>query len=404
MSETVDKITESSDPGGAVVLNYGDPAYRLGADPTSGLGNSERIFVRLLAYLLFAEDVCIPVRHILEGSDMATAVEWATPLLEQGLIVPTQRIDSSSFREYARQRSLNEVSMRRAGFLDTHAPRTRRFHYRDLSEAYRQVLIRDLDANGCFRRTVRGGIRGRYASALSAAQLDFSSQLEGTPDAFTTAVTRQSPDLHRLARQWAMARYYVTPVLEAFDMLHTREVPGSAARLLARGGALTRATQLLDEHVVPINSADTRLQASIPANSITLNSERYCEALLEVRRYVPEARQIFADVREAHRLSEAGEEVSFAFEREFNRQLRSRPTTGRIFTLVSSLLGGIAGVGIGFVVGADPVTGAGVSVAVGIGTGMATNEIQNRFEVRHDRNARPWALAMDRLEAQIARS
>jgi hypothetical protein len=402
MGKAIDSITEGPGLGGAVVLNYGDPAYRLGTGSASGLGSSERIFIRLLAYLMFAEDVCIPVRHILEGSDMSKAVEWAAPLLDQGLIVPTQRIDSSSFEEYARQRSLADASMRRAEFLDLHAVRTRRFHYKDLSEAYRQVLVRDLDANGCFRRTVRGGIRGRYGEALSAACREFSSQREGTPDAFTSVVSRHSPDLSKHARQWAMARYYVTPVLESFDTVHTREVPNSAGKLLAKGGVFTDALPLLEENALPISIADTRLQASMPVNSIASNSQRYCNALLEVRREVPEARLIFADVGEGHHLSEASEEVSSVFRREFYRQLRSRPTSGRTFTLVSSLLGSLAGSGVGFIAGTDPLTGTGVGVAVGIGTGMVTNEIQNRFEARHDRKSHPWSLAMDRLEARIA--
>jgi hypothetical protein len=404
MDYPVDSITEGPGLGGAVVLNYGDPAYRLRSDSPSRLDGAERIFIHILAYLLFAEDVCIPVRHILEGDDMWKAVRWATPLLDLGLIVPTQRIESSSFEEYVAQRSLAGAAMRRAEFLDAHVVRTRRLRYRDLSEAYRKVMVRDLDEAGCFRRTVRGGMRGRYAEALSAACREFSLQPEGTPDAFTNVVARHSPELRASARRWAMARYYVTPVLEAFDTAHTREVPRSAGDLLRRGGAFAGAFSLLGEDAVPVSVTSTRLEASIPANSITANNKYYCDALLEVRQRVPEARRVFADVRGAQSLPEAGEGVSYAFRREFYRQLRSRPSSGRIFTLVSSLLGGLAGSSVSVISGVDPVTGTGVSLAVGIGTGMVTNEIQKRVEARQDRKARPWALAIDQLEGRLAGS
>lgn len=404
MDYPVDSITEGPGLGGAVVLNYGDPAYRLGSDSPLRLDGAERIFIRILAYLLFAEDICIPARHILEGDDMWTAVKWAAPLLDLGLIVPTQRIESSSFEEYVRQRSLSGAPTRRAEFLDAHAVRTRRLRYRDLSEAYRKVLVRDLDVAGCFRRAVRGGTRGRYAEALSAACLEFSLQPEGTPDAFTRIVAYHSPKLRASARRWAMARYYVTPVLEAFDTAHTREVPRSAADLLNKGGALAGGFSLLEEEAVPVGVASNRLEASIPADSIAANSSRYCDALLEVRQGVPEARRVFADIRQAQRLPEAGKGVSVAFRREFYRQLHSRPSSGRIFTLVSSLLGGLVGSGVSVISGTDPITATGVSLAVGTGTGMMTNEIQKRVEARQDRKSHPWALAMDQLEGRLAGS
>src|SRR5690349_5673906 len=131
MDHPVDSITEGPGLGGAVVLNYGDPAYRLDSNSPLRLDGAERIFIRILAYLLFAEDICIPARHILEGDAIWTAVKWAAPLLNLGLIVPTQRIESSSFEEYVRQRSLSGALARRAEFLDAHAVRTRRLRYRD---------------------------------------------------------------------------------------------------------------------------------------------------------------------------------------------------------------------------------------------------------------------------------
>jgi len=397
MEAPVDKITVGQGFEG-VVMNYGDPAYELAAGSAFGLTKAEEIFVRLIAYLVFAEAVCIPVRHVLEGDDMAQAMEWATLLLNEGLILPSQRVDTPTFEDYARSRALPAASRQRAEFLDRNASRVRKFRYKDLSEAYRQILVNDLGPGGCFRRTVNGGLRGRYTQALSNAHAEYADQSEGTPDAFTTVVSRYVPDLRRRARQWAMARYYTTPVLQGYDTANTRELPLSAAKLLIRGRALVATPPLLQD-VPPVEAASARLKASIPAGSMSVEHKRYCEALLKVRQELPEARHVFSDICRADQLGDTGDAASDLFRRELARQLRSRPAKGRLFTLISSLLGSVVGGGVGLAAGGDVVIGGGIGIGVGIGAGIASNEIQNWLKVRNERRQRPWALAMDRIDA-----
>ncbi|MDY7086921.1 MAG: hypothetical protein SYR96_17610 [Actinomycetota bacterium] len=48
-----------------------------------------------MACLAFADGVCVPSRHILEGDAMAEAIAWAVPLLEAGIVVPTRRVEAA---------------------------------------------------------------------------------------------------------------------------------------------------------------------------------------------------------------------------------------------------------------------------------------------------------------------
>jgi len=63
------------------------------------------------------------------------------------------------------------------------------------------------------------------------------------------------------------------------------------------------------------------------------------------------------------------------------------------------LLGSVVGGGVGLAAGGDVVIGGGIGIGVGIGAGIASNEIQNWLKVRNERRQRPWALAMDRIDA-----
>ncbi len=194
-----------------------------------------------------------------------------------------------------------------------------------------------------------------------------------------------------------MARYYTTPL--AYDSANTREIPTSAAKLLVRG-------RIIDPGAVPfgraapVDSTYQRLAATIPANSIATSSREYCEALLEVRRALPEARRVFSDIREAAQLKDAGDSLSAALEVELARQQGVRPGKGRVFTLVSSLLSAGAGTALGFVVpgGAESLVGIGSGALLGIGSGIGMTEIYHKVQRRRNLERRPWVLAMDRLE------
>lgn len=396
----IDRLAEAGSPSDLVILNYGDPAYRHQSDLVAGLSRSENIFLRIVAYLVFAESVSVPTRHILEGDDMAQAIVWLSPLLEEGILIPERRAGASSFEDVARIRNLPQLSLRRAEFLDRHSTKIRSFQFDVLSATYVDLLNSDLDMGGAFRRTVDGGISGKYASAISAAHDDHLAYGDGNPERFVHSVAKFAPKLRTPAWRWAMARYYTTPL--AYDSANTREIPASAAKLLFRGRVIDSAASPF-ARAAPVDSTYQRLAAKIPADNIATSSRDYCEALLEVRRAIPDARRIFADVREASQLKDAGDSLSAQLEKELARQQGIRPGKGRLFTLVSSLLGTGAGAMLGFVApgGAESIVGLGGGVLLGLGSGIGSNELYQRFQERHDLVRRPWVLAMDRLERDV---
>jgi hypothetical protein len=397
--EAVDNLLDGAPVDGLVFLNYGDPAYRHPTDATTGLTGSESIFLRLVAYLTFAEAACVPARHILEGDAMAEAVSWAVPLLDEGLLLPERRVEAMSFEELARSRELPEIGFKRAEFLDAHASRVRRLVWRELAVTYKEILDSDLAPGGAFRRTVVGGMTGKHAVALDRA-FDFHRQFgDGAPEIFVKGVAKFAPVLARQARRWAMARYYTTPLM--YDSANTREIPKSAADLLVRGRVLDSSMRPF-EKAAPAEAAFHRLQASVPANSIATTYRHYCEALLEVRRELPEARRIFSDVREKAQLKDAGETLSELFKKELARQQGVRPGSGRTFTLVSSLLSSAAGGALSFASGSDVALGAGVGFAFGVASNAASAEVQAKILKQRDRKRRPWVLAMDQLDKRVA--
>jgi hypothetical protein len=192
-----------------------------------------------------------------------------------------------------------------------------------------------------------------------------------------------------------------TPLL--FDTANTREIPASAADLLIRGKVIDGAMPPF-AGAAPAEHAFDRLRATVPIEPIPSSYRAYCEALLEVRQAYPEARQLFSDISDASHIKDAGDSLSDAFATELRKQLRVRSTTGRIFTLTSSLFGGGAGLGLSGVLAGDrPALQLGGSLMLAVGSGAVSNEVQNRLRDRRNRKRRPWLLAIDRMERIIAR-
>jgi hypothetical protein len=394
----LDKLTEAGSPNHVVILHFGDPAYRISRDATTGLTRSESIFLRLVAYLIFAETVCVPTRYILEGEAMSQAIVWATPLLEEGVLVPERRAEVGSFEDLATVRALPEISRERATYLDAHTARIRSFRYHELSRQYKTFLTEDLSLTGAFRRTVQGGTKGRLRDSLLQAYDDPDMADIVAPEDFVNVVKRHAPNLETAARRWAMARYYTTPII--FDHANTREVPESAAQLLIKGGLLDPALRPFAA-AAPAEEAFNRLAASVPIYSIPSHHHAYCEAVLEVRRALPEARTVFADIREAAQLKDAGKSLSDMLAQELARQQKIRPASGRMYTLISSLLGAGAGAGLGLMLsGGEAVSIAG-GAALTLAAGLSSNEVQKRVEKRQEEKQRPWVLAMDKLENSV---
>ena len=209
--DIMDELTEEGSPNHVVILNYGDPAYRFAPDHTTGLTRAESIFLRLVAYLVFAEIVSVPTRHILEGAAMSQAIVWSKPLLEEGILVPERRAEVSSFEELVAVRNLPEIARHRASYLDSHVAQVRTFRFRELAQQYKDFLTEDLSLTGAFRCTVEGGTKGRLRDSLLQAYDDPAMASIVTPEDFVKIVARYAPSQEAAARRWAMARYYTTP-------------------------------------------------------------------------------------------------------------------------------------------------------------------------------------------------
>ncbi|MEU4693800.1 hypothetical protein [Actinoplanes sp. NPDC023714] len=390
-----------------LVFNYGDPSYHRAPDRTPDLVVTDDIFLRLIAYLLFADSICIPARHIVRGPAMGSAVSWAAPLLAEGIIQPARRNDVGTFEDNLCRdgRAITAAELARARMLDRFTTRSYLFDSTGMAAANRSVLLGDLSLDGAFRRSVCGGRFGRYAEPLSDAAGEYGDAGDGSVDNFIDIVARHAQPLRASASRWALARYYTTPVLCGVDTVNTREIPASAAALLIRGGVMASvlASPLVADRLSPVETACHRLRSSLPALPVTEHASRYCAALLEVRQAIPQARQLFSEVLRPAEIRDAEVTVAQRFERELNRQMRSRSSNGRAFTLVSSLIGGVGGAALGVVTGIDPVLNAGTGLAFGIATNIASNEIQNLLRERSTLRKRPWLIAVDHMERSLQR-
>lgn len=400
MSEPADQLADTGAPTGLIILNRGDPAFSRSpiSSRESMLVEAEGHFVFVIAYLLFADAIVLPSRFMLDGDAMAQTSYWLAPLLQEGIVIPERRGGVASFLDAARARRLDERAFRRAEFLDSHTSTSRSFQFARLGETYVELLRRDLDPDGAFRRTVLGARRGKLAGGFDIARDAYASMVDVTPEAFARAVGGPLPQLTRRALQWAMARYYTTPLF--FDDSNTRELPSEAAELLAKGGVLDLGAPRFDG-AAPVAEAITRISARIPAMDVRRHSEAYCTALLEVRARVPEARKAFSTIRDRSALLDASASLSADFQSELQRQLKVRTKPGYAYALGTSLLGGAAGFGIAGVAGTDFAMQLVAGLGSSVGSGIGTQALANRLEDRRKRTRAPWLLAIDEFDAAL---
>jgi hypothetical protein len=375
--------------GGIVVVNYGDPRYWRWADRAGDLSPAEEVFLRLVAYAAFAEVVSVPGRYLLEGRAAAQAAVWARPLLEAGVLRPNRRAEVGSFAELAALDGLGQRAVEHAEFLDRVA-RPRMFTgVPRLAATFRATLLDDLAPGGPFRRAL-GGLAARHAAGLDGARAAFDAGQGSSPEAVVEAVQHRCPALAGRARRCAVARYYLTPAL--LDRVSTREVPAAAARILARG-------EVLDPHLAepggpaPMSEALQRLRCDLPRGAVAAAPDRYCEAVLELRQQLPEARQVFTRTLQRADAEQLVGAVNRPMREEFDRQHAAATATGWTFTLVTSLLGTAVGGG------ADLATGMPLSLGLGPLAGALSYAAQRRVQRRRERTRRPWPLAVARLAA-----
>lgn len=396
MTSSEDRLAVPGTASGLIIVHHGDPAYP--SRDGSGSRAAERLFLRLLAYLVFADRVAVPARYLLEGDAAFRAFTWASPLVRQGLLVPERRAGVDSFAELVVVRNLSELSHNRAQRLDAIVTDVREIHFDQLSQTYRGILDNDLAPNGAFRRSVSGGVRGRYVDALARAHAYHQEQGDGTPERFGQSVGLYAPKLGRQAVRWAMARYYVTPTL--YDQINTREVPADAHALLAAGGVMDLAAEAFQD-AAPVRELAGRLDLQLPAVPVEVFHREYCETVQIVRQRYPDARRVFADVREAARLDEAGRTLSEAFSDELARQQRIREPAGRRFNLGAGLVSGALSVPLAMPL--DPAAAAAASVGFSAVASVAGGEVQRRRQRRTYERERPWVLAIEDFQRQTRR-
>ncbi|HEU4703930.1 MAG TPA: hypothetical protein VFS37_15725 [Conexibacter sp.] len=388
-TERVDGLGVGGSVDGQVIVNSADPA--LGPPPaTHALQPAEALFLRIVSYLAFAESVCVPARYLLRGDEAFAALQLAQPLVAAGLVRPERRAEVGTCAELADVLGLPEAARHRGEWLDSIAPRARVFHSAHLSQDYRAILLGDLARGGGLRKVLPPRTRRAAQDGLDRAHDAYAAVQDGTPEAFARVVREHAPRVGETALRWAMARYYVTPMM--FDKVNTRELPRSAAELLVRGGILPSTAQPL-ELPAPAEATYIRLTAHLPGYAVRTNAARYCEALLRVRERLPEARRIFSDVQQRATLPPLTSELGQLMREELARQQGMRQGNG-VAWAVGTSLGGAA---VGALVGGDVAIAGATGVMTGVGGHLSGRWIDRRRDRRH----RPWVLANERVVGEL---
>ena len=317
-------ISDSTVMAGDVVLNFCDPGFLFDADEAS-LQTARDHLVRLLAYVLYARRVFVPGRYLLNAGPFFDAVVLAPELLEQGVLIPDIRAGVPSFRDLVEVRKLDGAALARAEFLDERAKYVSVFEQTDLSALFKSRLADDLSEGGALDLLAPN--RRRELEAILRAL----EQAPASPEGFL-GVTEQhgAPDLRSTFQRWAAVRYYTTPM--ELDPIRVRDVPHSAARLMARADAMTplylEDPTIARELPDPMSEAAQRMSLAIPHFVQQSDARLLVEAALETRRQVPQAGDKFAGaIREAQAKELAG---------SLNQVLRDSLMAERIFPKLSA--------------------------------------------------------------------
>jgi hypothetical protein len=374
---------------GTVVLNHGDPLASTASAGRNDARLAREIFLRIIAYVPFAETIEIPSRYILDGAAMYQATTWAAPLLEAGIVQPERRAELASFAELADAHQVGPEERARARELDRIATVVRPVNWKPLEATWRELIIQNLQPDGGFRNmlTARGfgAKRGRHAAALDRLAERHAAEGHGLEDFLTTVRAVTPGPVERYAARWAMARYYYTPTL--LDPISVREIRAYAGSLLVRPGTPEPTAHEIDAPA-PVAQAHARLTVELPLyGDIAERTQAYCAAALRVREGLPRARQVFTARSTQRDLDDYVRSASQALEDEARRQMNPR---GRLHPWGARLGIGLVSGAVGFALGLiDPYAGAGSGLALSAGADKVRDDLGRR--------RRSWALAIDRL-------
>jgi hypothetical protein len=177
---------------GDAVLNFGDSVY----DKSPERRTRDHV-LRLAAYLLFAERVGLPTRHLLQNPQLFRLVEWLPALLDDGLVFVDVPLGCNSVEENVMAAAYADDAvgdtLPRARYLDQHSKYIQVFDATGMMETFREQFISDVTEGGPFRALL--------AKRFGASSLAVSESLEQAAralapqrhDGFLAAMPRSAP-------------------------------------------------------------------------------------------------------------------------------------------------------------------------------------------------------------------
>src|SRR5688572_19808963 len=132
---------------GDAILNFGDSVY----DDSPERRARDHV-LRLAAYLLFAERVGLPTRHLMQNPELFRLLEWFPELLREGLVFVDVPQGCKSVEENVGVAALADDSaedaLRKARYLDQHSKFIQVFDGNGMMRKFREQFISDVTNNG----------------------------------------------------------------------------------------------------------------------------------------------------------------------------------------------------------------------------------------------------------------
>lgn len=299
-------------------LEYGDVVLNFGGSADEGKSTEQLArdhVLRLMAYLLFANRIGMPTRHLIQSDALFTLANWMPELLVEGLLIPDTPAGIESITENTRNAEYRESedAQSRAAFLDEKSRFIREFDATGMMSQFRLQMLKDLKRGGALSILLNAELDS--GEAVTDALSQRVSELEPMRhDAFLSALKAQAPlEAHDLLGEWAAVRYYTIPM--DFDIC-IRDLPHQAVKLMIRAEALQPTfIEDPDDHgsvPEPMRSAMEVLSLEFPEVYGEADARALVEAVLRTREDVPEARSKFAAV------------VHVAFEDELVAEINGR--------------------------------------------------------------------------------
>jgi len=382
---------------GAVCLNYCDPwCPRPRGMPLTAM----EALIRVVAYVPFTPQVIVASEYVFSNQLILDAFRKASPLLEEGVLIPDIWNEAGSFADMAvlQHEADRTFAVVAAEFLDQHAAAVHEYEGIGMGDAYRRLLISDVAPEGPLRRAVGSSKRvgSRYTVAFDRAH----DRLCRTPvvgrNDFINIVTEELAGKHTVVRRWAALRYYTTPHL--FDAEPVRELPDAMETLL-RAADFPRGWTLGAPLPDPIGETARRLSLLLPSLDPSWfdNGEALAVAALKAREAVPEAQTAFRKTLDICERNALQAEVNARFNDEYARELGRRAPR---FSFRRGIP--ITALGLGVTLDLLNFTPS-ANAAMNLGLAATEALTANIIERRSTRRDRPWSLVIAKMQRELTR-